>query len=172
MKSQKVSVFLYSAAGLAVFILCWHLLVCFTGVGQIFPSPFAVLRRFVDVSGRKIGKCMLYSHLGFSLLRVTMGYLIAAAMGILVGLIMAGSKMGNAIIRPLFAMIRPIPGITWMPLFILWFGTGWVTQIGIIFVAGFSHMVLNTYAGRPGWTPNWWARRGCWERTIPRYFIR
>ena len=25
MKSQKVSVFLYSAAGLAVFILCWHL---------------------------------------------------------------------------------------------------------------------------------------------------
>ena len=72
MKSQKVSVFLYSAAGLAVFILCWHLLVCFTGVGQIFPSPFAVLRRFVDVSGRKIGKCMLYSHLGFSLLRVTM----------------------------------------------------------------------------------------------------
>lgn len=147
MKSQKVSVFLYSAAGLAVFILCWHLLVCFTGVGQIFPSPFAVLRRFVDVSGRKIGKCMLYSHLGFSLLRVTMGYLIAAAMGILVGLIMAGSKMGNAIIRPLFAMIRPIPGITWMPLFILWFGTGWVTQIGIIFVAGFSHMVLNTYAG-------------------------
>ena len=60
MKDQKASVFLYSAAGLAVFILCWQLLVSFTGVGQIFPSPFAVLRRFVDGSGREIGKSMLY----------------------------------------------------------------------------------------------------------------
>lgn len=147
MKEKKIPAFLYSAVGLIVFLICWQLLVMFTNVGLIFPSPIAVLQRLASFTGKTIGKHMLYVHIGYSLLRVTIGYLIAAALGILVGLIMARSPLGNAIIRPLFAMIRPIPGITWMPLFILWFGTGWITQLGIIFVAGFSHMVLNTYAG-------------------------
>lgn len=147
MRERKMPAFLYSAIGLAVFLVCWQLLVMFTGVGVIFPSPIAVLQRLVSFTGKTIGKHMLLVHIGYSLLRVTVGYLIAAVLGILVGLIMARSPLGNAVIRPLFAMIRPIPGITWMPLFILWFGTGWITQLGIIFVAGFSHMVLNTYAG-------------------------
>lgn len=146
-KKDNAAAFFYSAAGLLAFIICWQLLVTFTGVGNIFPSPYAVLLRLIESFGKKIGKHMLYTHLFYSLFRVTAGYLAAAALGILVGLIMARSEMGNAVIRPLFAMIRPIPGITWMPLFILWFGTGWITQLGIIFVAGFSHMVLNTYAG-------------------------
>lgn len=147
MKEKKIPAFLYSAAGLVVFLVCWQLLVMFTGVGNIFPSPVAVAKRLVSFFGKPVGKHMLYTHIGYSLLRVTIGYLIAAALGIVVGLLMASSEFANAVIRPLFAMIRPIPGITWMPLFILWFGTGWVTQLGIIFVAGFSHMVLNTYAG-------------------------
>lgn len=146
-KKEKILSFLYSAAGLLMFLVCWQMLVSLTGVGTIFPSPVAVFKRLVESFGKMIGKHMLWFHLGYSLLRVTLGYLLAAVLGILVGLVMARSELGNAILRPLFAMIRPIPGITWMPLFILWFGTGWTTQLGIIFVAGFSHMVLNTYAG-------------------------
>lgn len=147
MKEKKIPAFIYSAAGLVIFLICWQLLVMFTNVGNIFPSPVAVAQRFVSFGGKLIGKHMLYAHIGYSLLRVTIGYLIAAALGVIVGLLMASSEFANAVIRPLFAVIRPIPGITWMPLFILWFGTGWITQLGIIFVAGFSHMVLNTYAG-------------------------
>ena len=147
MKNEKTASIIYGVAGIVVFLLAWQLLVMLTSVGLLFPSPIAVFRRLISSFSGLIGKHLLITHLGYSLLRVTLGYLIAAALGILIGLIMARSEMGNAIIRPLFAIIRPIPGITWMPLFILWFGTGWITQLGIIFVAGFSHMVLNTYAG-------------------------
>ena len=147
MKNEKKASIIYGVAGIVVFLLAWQLLVMLTSVGLLFPSPIAVFRRLISSFSGLIGKHLLITHLGYSLLRVTLGYLIAAALGILIGLIMARSEMGNAIIRPLFAIIRPIPGITWMPLFILWFGTGWITQLGIIFVAGFSHMVLNTYAG-------------------------
>lgn len=147
MKNSKLSSFLYSLLGLVIFVLCWHLLVVFTEIGTLFPSPVDVFKRFVVFLSQPVGKHMLYVHLGYSMLRVTIGYLLSALLGIVVGLVMARSPIGHAIIRPLFAIIRPIPGITWMPLFILWWGTGWITQLGIIFVAGFSHMVLNTYSG-------------------------
>ena len=74
--------FFYSAAGLLAFIICWQLLVTFTGVGNIFPSPYAVLLRLIESFGKKIGKHMLYTHLFYSLFRVTAGYLAAAVLGI------------------------------------------------------------------------------------------
>lgn len=153
MKNEKLNAVLYGVLGLVVFLAVWQLLVMFTNVGLLFPSPIQVFQRLVASTQGLIGKHPLIVHLGFSLLRVGIGYLISAVLGILVGLVMARSPLGNAIIRPLFAIIRPIPGITWMPLFILWFGTGWITQLGIIFVAGFSHMVLNTYDGASRTSP-------------------
>lgn len=147
MKSERVQGIVYSLFGVAVFLLAWQALVSLTSVGTLFPGPLAVFKRLFASFTGTIGKHSLVAHLGYSLMRVMIGYAIAAVIGIVVGLLMARSELGNAIIRPLFAMIRPIPGITWMPLFILWFGTGWITQLGIIFVAGFSHMVLNTFAG-------------------------
>lgn len=147
MRKEKLDAVLYGVLGLVVFLVAWQLLVMLTKVGLLFPSPIEVFQRLISSAQGLVGKHPLVVHLGFSLLRVGIGYLISAVLGILVGLVMARSPMGNAIIRPLFAIIRPIPGITWMPLFILWFGTGWITQLGIIFVAGFSHMVLNTYDG-------------------------
>ena len=147
MKKSKLSGFLFSALGLITFLLVWQLLVMFTKVGLLLPSPVAVGIRFAACCSGLIGKHTLLVHIGYSLLRVMVGYAIAGVLGIIIGLLMAQSETAKAIISPLFAMIRPIPGITWMPLLILWFGTGWLTQEIIIFVAGFSHMVLNTFSG-------------------------
>lgn len=146
-KKEKLVSLGYGIFGLAAFLLFWWLVVRFTSVGNVLPSPFTVFAKLFDSITHPIGKHTLLVHLGYSIGRVMIGYTAAAILGIITGLAMAQSETANAIIRPLFAIIRPIPGITWMPLAILWFGIGSFTKIFIIFVGGFAHMVINTYAG-------------------------
>ena len=53
----------------------------------------------------------------------------------------------DAIVKPIFNLIRPIPGVAWIPMAILWFGIGETTKYFIIFMGGFANVLLNTYAG-------------------------
>ena len=56
-------------------------------------------------------------------------------------------KMIEAVFRPLFELVRPIPSVAWIPLAIVWFGIGETAKIFIIFMAGFVNIVVNTYTG-------------------------
>ena len=61
------------------------------------------------------------------------GFGIGATVGILLGLIMAYSKNFADTIGPTFDFIRPIPIFALIPLFLLWFGSGYLAQI--LFIA-------------------------------------
>ena len=76
-----------------------------------------------------------------------MGYTVAAVSGIVVGLSMGTSRYAEAIIKPLFELIRPIPPIAWIPLVILWFGVGELPKYSIIFIGSVTNITLNAYTG-------------------------
>ena len=57
------------------------------------------------------------------------------------------SQAINAVVDPIFEMLRPIPPIAWIPLIILWFGIGETSKIIIVFIGSFVPIVLNTYSG-------------------------
>ena len=92
-----------------------------------------------------IGRYTIYGHLYYSLRRVLVGYTVAAVSGIVVGLSMGTSRYAEAIIKPLFELIRPIPPIAWIPLVILWFGVGELPKYAIIFIGSFTNITLNAY---------------------------
>lgn len=50
-------------------------------------------------------------------------------------------------VRPLFDLIRPIPGIAWIPLFILMFGIGIVSKAMVIFLNSMIACTVNAYTG-------------------------
>ena len=72
---------------------------------------------------------------------------MAAVSGIVVGISMGTSRYAEAIIKPLFELIRPIPPIAWIPLVILWFGVGELPKYAIIFIGSFTNITLNAYTG-------------------------
>lgn len=146
-QSKKIQTVLMGALGILTFIAIWQIAVMVTRFGTIFPSPFQVLSGMVVAFYEPIGKNTLPGHVGISLSRVLVGYTLSSIVGTLVGLVMGASKLGKAILNPIFNIIKPIPGIAWIPLAILWFGTGNTTIYFIIFVGGFSQMVMNTMAG-------------------------
>ncbi len=129
------------------FFALWHVASTTTTAALFFPTPIEVLRYFFVSMTQKIGKYTLWMHTLHSLRRVAVGFGLSSLTGIIVGVAMGYSKTMNAAIRPLFNIIRPIPGLAWIPMAILWFGIGVTTKYFIIFMGGFANVVLNSYDG-------------------------
>ena len=122
--NEKMEKTLYAVLAIASFFLAWELLTAFTPAGETTPGPVEVLRLLFTSFFEPIGKFTIYGHLYYSIRRVLVGYVVATVLGIIVGIAMGTSRYAEAIIKPLFELIRPIPPIAWIPLVILWFGVG------------------------------------------------
>lgn len=136
-----------SLLGFAIVLLIWDLAVRFTDAAIIMPSPWTVISKFLQGFVKPIGRYTILEHALFSVRRVLIGFGLAALVGITLGIVMGRSMLAESIIRPIFEILRPIPGIAWIPMAILWFGIGEKAKIFIIFMGGLSHLVINTYAG-------------------------
>jgi ABC-type nitrate/sulfonate/bicarbonate transport system permease component len=112
------------------------------------PSPLQVLQGLWDLmtTGMPPGHRLPY-HLFFSLVRVTAGFVLAAALAVPLGLLLGWSPRLRRIISPLFELIRPVPPLAWIPIAILWFGIGLQAAAFIIFLGAFFPILLNTIAG-------------------------
>ena len=146
-KSEKSIDFLSGVASILLFLLFWAAVVAFTPIKKFLPPPGDVLAHFFNSFVNAIGRYTLPDHILISLRRVMMGYAVGAVTGLVFGLIMGVSKIGRAIITPVFEIIRPIPTIAWIPLAIIWFGIGEMPKYFITFMATYANVTLNTYAG-------------------------
>jgi NitT/TauT family transport system permease protein/taurine transport system permease protein len=60
---------------------------------------------------------------------------------------MGWSRRAEALINPVFLLMRPIPPLAWIPLAIVWLGLGDAAKVLIIWLAAFVPSVINSYAG-------------------------
>lgn len=146
-QGSKTESLIYAILSICALIIIWAVLVNFTAMKKIMPNPFTVFNMFFISFVKSIGTHVLPVQILFSLKRVFVGYLLACVIGIPLGLLMGCSKLGNAIIRPIFELIRPIPGLAWIPLAILWFGIDEAPKYFIICISASVSIILNTYSG-------------------------
>lgn len=132
---------------ITAFLLLWHIGTNNTKLGILLPGPVAVLISFFRSFYTRIGPHMLWGHILWSLSRVMVAFIIASALGIILGLAMGWFEKVEAIARPLFEVIRPIPPIAWISLAVLWFGLGEIPKYFIIFMSAFSNITMNVYTG-------------------------
>ena len=132
---------------IAAFLLFWHWGTNGTELGKMMPGPIKVISGMINTFSKPIGKYSILGHIGWSLSRVLVAYLIAAVAGITIGTLMGWSKMVAAVFNPIYQMIRPIPPIAWIPLAILWFGLGETAKYFLIFLAAFNNITLNAFDG-------------------------
>lgn len=144
---EKVEKIIYGALAIAAFFLAWAFITTFTAAKETTPGPVQVIRLLFESFFEPIGRYTIYGHLYFSLRRVLVGYAAAAVSGIILGIAMGTSRYAEAIVKPLFELIRPIPPIAWIPLVILWFGVGELPKYAIIFIGSFTNITLNAYTG-------------------------
>jgi len=138
-----------SLGSVAAFLLLWFVLTTATGAispGR-FPAPGDFWTSLKQIATRGYAGAPLLSHALQSLKLVIMGFAIAIATGVPLGLLMGWSRRAEAAINPIFLIIRPIPPLAWIPLAILWLGLGDAAKIMVIWFAAFVPSVINSYAG-------------------------
>jgi NitT/TauT family transport system permease protein/taurine transport system permease protein len=89
----------------------------------------------------------MIQHMASSLGIALTGYGMGIALGIPLGILMAWYEWVDLFIRPPFDLLRPIPGIAWIPLMILLFGIGLLSKAMVIFFSAFIACVVNSYTG-------------------------
>ena len=128
-----------SIGSFAVLLLVWSALTYTKLIDPLFlPTPTRVFQAGLD----------LFLEFGFttdilnSTYRVMLGFVLAAVLGVPLGLLMGTFKAAEALIEPVMGFIRYMPASAFIPLFILWLGIGDVEKVAIIFVGSFFQLVL------------------------------
>lgn len=132
----------FLAIAIAVFVALGVLWAVSTGTGMVkpifLPTPGSVVARLhqLAVDGT------LWTDLGASLYRIIVGFLIATAVAIPMGLLIGNFADWEAAVEPLVDFIRYMPVVAFVPLTILWTGTGDIQKFTIIFIGTFFQQVL------------------------------
>src|SRR6202521_775660 len=137
------------AATFAALAVLWYVATSVTHVipPVYFPAPAEVAQALQQITIRGYADGKLHQHFFHSSLLVLMGFAAAVAIGVPLGMLMGWSRRAEALINPVFLLLRPIPPLAWIPLAIVWLGLGDAAKVLVICFAAFVPAVINSYAG-------------------------
>jgi taurine transport system permease protein len=120
----------------------WSAATGFGWIAPVFlPSPISVAQE----AWKLLAYGQLLTDIAMSSKRVFLGFALAAAVAIPLGIAMGVWASAKAILDPFVSLLRPLPSITWIPLSILWLGIGESQKIAIVFMGSWIYILLYTY---------------------------
>jgi ABC-type nitrate/sulfonate/bicarbonate transport system permease component len=138
----------YTVAGTVAFFSVWYFARWLALTPPTFlPLPHEVVTRWLELWKTPFAGYVLWDHLMSSLWRYTLGFLLAAGIGVSLGLLMGRIHLLDRIVSPIFDSLRFIAPVAWVPFAALWFGTGIGGPILIIFAGAFPPCLINAYRG-------------------------
>ena len=86
-------------------------------------------------------------HALSTLLRLLIGFLVGAAGGVALGLLMGRFRRAEDLLVPIVSVGNPIPGLAYAPLFVIWFGLGNLPAVLLVGFAAAFPVAVNTWTG-------------------------
>lgn len=147
LNKDRLQATLIGAVSLTAFLIAWYLLtkyrvvffVRFTNV----PSPLDVYASFT----REIHDPAFLMHVALSCRRIVFGFMLAALVGVPLGLVMGRFKLVHEVVFPVSEVLRPIPAIAWVPMAIMLWPTNEQSIVFITFLGSFFPILVNTLHG-------------------------
>ncbi|MCR4441426.1 MAG: ABC transporter permease [Peptococcaceae bacterium] len=124
-------------------ILAWEALASWKG-SPLFPPFSAVARQFYTLL---VTQGSLWTHITASLFRVTAGFVLGSAAGLLAGVLIGWNRLAAGSLGPLVSIFYPIPALGWLPLLMLWVGLNEALPVLIVFICCFFPVLYNTASG-------------------------
>ena len=109
----------------------------------LFPSPLHVGKRLWELGNDG----MLWPSIKMTLLRMAIGFSIAAGIGLVIGMSMGMSRVINHCLKSLFLGLQTLPTAAWVPISLLIFG---LSDRGIYFVIIMSSVAAIAIATSDG----------------------
>jgi NitT/TauT family transport system permease protein len=110
---------------------------------KLFPGVETIIATFarLTVSG------ILPVHALQTVLRLALAFLLAAVIGVGLGIVIGRYRWIEDLLLPLVSIGNPIPGLAYAPLFVLWFGLGDIPAVLLVAFAAAFPIILNTWTG-------------------------
>ncbi len=112
-------------------------------INHFFASPWQVIQTFGELyrNGELVRNCY------FSFLEFAYGFLLAIAVGVPFGFVMATQKKINNYLDPWISCIYATPRVALAPIIVVWFGLGIFPASLVVFLGAVFPILLNTYTG-------------------------
>jgi len=132
-------------------LIFWELLYQLNFINPMFlSSPLQILTVGYDLTVSGI----LVENLAFTLRNFFFGFVLAAIVGILIGLVTGWYKPLGKAFDPFLTAMLGTPRIVLLPLITLWVGVGFTSKVLLVFLAGVFPIILNTMSGVQNLDPN------------------
>jgi len=122
------------ALGIAVWALfggLWELAVANGWVNALFmPSPHKVVATLITMLTER----GFLSDIGISIYRILASFLLACAVAIPLGVLMGAFRIVDAFFNPFVSAWRYLPAPAFIPLLLMWFGTGEGSKLALLFI--------------------------------------
>jgi NitT/TauT family transport system permease protein len=137
----KINSITYNCVAIGMFLLLltvWTI-VSETGlVSPIFlPKPISVLTYLINA----FTNGSIWPDIGISCYRIIMGFLIAAIIGLPLGILAGTFNFAEALIQPMAEFIRYMPVPAFVPLIMVWCGINETAKIAIIFMGTLFQLI-------------------------------
>lgn len=110
---------------------------------NLLPAPSRVLATIGELA--RTGE--LWQHLGLTLGRVALGFLLGSTLATALGALTGYLPLMRRLLDPLLQGVRNIPSLAWVPLFILWMGIYETSKVVLIAVGVFFPVYLGVMSG-------------------------
>jgi len=133
---------LWPATVFAALLLAWEFYVRVSGVlPVILPAPSDVAAYMWEQ------RVQLLENAWPTLYQCLLGFALAVVVGVLIAVLLTQSTVIRRGFYPLVVGIALIPKVSVAPLFTLWFGTGAVSRVSLVFFVSFFPMVVSPASG-------------------------
>lgn len=122
----------------------------FSATGVLHPDVLASPGTIARAGSGLIADGTLPSAMAVSLQRVAMGLLLGGIAGTVLALVSGLSRLGEDLVDATVQMLRTVPWVGLIPLFIIWLGIGEAPKVALIALGVAFHLYLNVYAGIRG----------------------
>jgi NitT/TauT family transport system permease protein len=134
-------------ASLVAVFAFWQFVVPFLPT-DLIPSPARVAQFMWDeVRGVTVARATVWEAFGISLRRLAVGFLLAFAVGVPVGLMMGVWRALENFFQDFVVVGLAMPSLVWALLTGIWFGMGDAAPIVTVFLAAVPFVIINTFEG-------------------------
>lgn len=128
----------YIIVAVLILVVSWQLLSMILQT-PAFPPPMEAIITFIDLFFSD-----LIPHLEVSFYRVGVSLVIAAAIGVPLGLFLGKNKRADQFSAPLIYLTFPVPKVVFLPIFLILLGIGNMSKIVMITLIVFYQILVTT----------------------------
>jgi len=136
---------------LAALVGIWQLVVSAGLVSEfVLPTPGDTASALVDLSKDLASGGQAWDNFLVTVQETLVGLLLAAVIGVALGVVIAETVFGRKVIQPLMIALYAAPKVALAPLFVTWFGFGLTPKVVMAATIAFFPVMVDTAAGLAG----------------------